>query len=131
MISYPAGRVAISSKILFHSLRLNCQIRAVPSRLPLTNLQRSPPAKEKKKSHVLHQNALSNRVMFLKTLKKNLSLFLTQSSNITDYSNWYFLQSKEFLKHQRLLKCYIHTHILMYVARSPKLQVIQGHYLLP
>lgn len=37
-ITYPAGRVAISNKILFHSLRLNCQIRAVPSRLPLTNL---------------------------------------------------------------------------------------------
>lgn len=37
-ITYPAGRVAISNKMLFHSLRLNCQIRAVPSRLPLTNL---------------------------------------------------------------------------------------------
>lgn len=130
MISYPAGRVAISSKILFHSLRLNCQIRAVPSRLPLTNLQRSPPAKEKK-NHMCFTKMHFPIVMFLKTLKKNLSLFLTQSSNITDYSNWYFLQSKEFLKHQRLLKCYIHTHILMYVARSPKLQVIQGHYLLP
>lgn len=37
-MAYPAGRVAISNKILFHSLLLNIQMRAVPSRLPLTNL---------------------------------------------------------------------------------------------
>lgn len=69
-ITYPAGRVAISNKMLFHSLRLNCQIRAVPSRLPLTNLTKGEKSYLEIKGRSVQKRHLNTEIPELRTQKK-------------------------------------------------------------
>lgn len=77
-ITYPAGRVAISNKMLFHSLRLNCQIRAVPSRLPLTNLTKGEKSYSEIKGRSVQKGHLKNDAPELRTQKRKLQV---RSSN--------------------------------------------------
>lgn len=71
-ITYPAGRVAISNKMLFHSLRLNCQIRAVPSRLPLTNLTKEEKSYSEIKGRSVQKRHLKIEVPEFRIQKRKL-----------------------------------------------------------
>lgn len=79
--------MAISNKMLFHSLRLNCHIRAVPSRLPLTNLTKGGKSYSEIKGRSVQKRHLKIKIPEFRSQKQKV--WVRSPNNVRMLYKWF------------------------------------------